>query len=153
MQHIEIDIIGAETPDASLERTREKTFDDLVCLHLGDDKHTVALTGNRAAKQFLGSAAFAVISRRVDDRHAERDAGAQRLFLNGQGMAALGERPGALTERGDDRATGKFYGTGFGLRFRSRKISRWHDRPGARAIGKFYGTRFRLRFRSRKISR
>ena len=51
------------------------------CVHFGDQKYAIALTGDHAADQLLG-AAVAIHFRRVDQRHPERKAGAQRFFLN-----------------------------------------------------------------------
>src|ERR1700704_4827161 len=118
MQQIEIETVGAETSQARLASTRDARSGHLVGLHLGDEEYTVALTGNHATNQFLG-AAVAVVSRRIDQRHAERNACAQRLFLDGWRMPFLTEVPAALTERRDGRAVRKLYGTRSSIRRRA----------------------------------
>src|SRR5438132_10716189 len=121
MQQIEIEMVGAETSQARLASTRDAPSRQLVGLHLGDQEYTVALTGKHATNQFLG-AAVAVISRRIDQRHPERNAYAQRLFFNSWRMPSQSEMRGALTERRDGSAVWKLYGT--------------RSRLGRRACGK-----------------
>src|ERR1700724_260917 len=98
MQQIEIKILGAETSEARRASTRDAVARHLIALHLGDQEYAVALTGNHVTNELLG-AAVAVISRRVDQRHAERNACAQRLFLDSWRMPSLTEVPAALTDR------------------------------------------------------
>src|SRR5256885_14368322 len=102
MQQIEIEMVGAETSEARLASTRDAISRHLVGLHLGDQEYTVAPTGNHVTNELLG-AAVAVVSRRIDQRHAERNACAQRLFLDSLRMPSLTEVPAALTERRDGR--------------------------------------------------
>src|SRR5205807_4317666 len=71
----------ARACQARLASTRDAISRLLVGLHLGDQEYAVALTGRHATNELLG-AAVAVITRRIDQRHAERNACAQRLFLN-----------------------------------------------------------------------
>ena len=115
MQQIEIQMFGAETSEARRAGTRDAIAGHLIALHLGDEEYAVALTGNDVTNEFLG-AAVAVVSRRIDQRHAERDAGAQRLFLDSWRMPSLTEVPAALTERRDGGAVWKLYGTRSRLR-------------------------------------
>src|ERR1700756_2929595 len=103
MQQIEIEMVGAETSEAPLGTTRDAISRHFIGLHLGDQEYTVALTGNRVTDELLG-AAVSVISRRIDQCHAERNACPERLFLHSQGMPPLTEMPAALTERRDGRA-------------------------------------------------
>src|SRR5262249_12289442 len=70
---------------------------------LGDQEDTVALTGNRAADELLGAVDF----RRVDQRHAERDACAQRFLFNGLRMSSLSKTRGPLSQGRDDGAIRK----------------------------------------------
>ena len=72
--------------------------DDFIALHLGDQEDTVALALEHVSKELLG-AAVAVVSRGVDQRHAERDARAQRLFLDIRRMSSLAQMPATLPER------------------------------------------------------
>src|SRR6266481_9411424 len=118
MQQIEIEMVGSETSQARLASTCDAISRHLVGLHLGDQEYAVALTGNHMTKELLG-AAVAVVSRRIDQRHAERNACAQRLFLDSCRMPSLTEVPAALTERRDGRAVWKLYGTRSGLRRRA----------------------------------
>src|SRR3989440_12857587 len=115
MQQIEIEMVGAETSQARLASTRDAISRHLVGLHLGDQEYTVALTGNHVTNQFLG-AAVGVTSRRIDQRHAERNAWAQRLFFNSRRMSSQSEMRGALTERRDGGAVWSLYGTRWSLR-------------------------------------
>src|ERR1700686_986148 len=110
MQQVEIQILAAETGEARRASTRDATGRHFIALHLGDQEYAVALTGNRVTKELLG-AAVAVVSRRIDQRHAERNACAQRLFLDSWRMPCLTEVPAALTERRDGRAVWKLYFT------------------------------------------
>ena len=61
------------------------------------------------AYQFL-RAAVSVISRRVDQRHAERNACAQCLFFKSRQMSALAEMRGALTDSRDNGAVRQLHG-------------------------------------------
>src|SRR5262249_38998722 len=69
-----------------------------------------ALIDNRTTDELLREA-VAVISRRVDQRHAERDAGAYRFFFDRLRMLSLREMPGALAERWNSGTVWKPYGT------------------------------------------
>jgi hypothetical protein len=42
----------------------------LIALHLGDQEYALALTGKHVTKELLG-AAVAVVSRRIEQGHAE----------------------------------------------------------------------------------
>src|ERR1700693_4307648 len=118
MQQIEIQILAAETSEARRASTRDAIARHLIALHLGDQEYAVALTGNHVINELLG-AAVAVVSRRVDQRHAERNAGAQRLFLDSQRMPPLDEVPAALSDGGDGSAVRQLYGTRSRLRRRT----------------------------------
>src|SRR4029077_6557296 len=118
MQQIEIQILGAETSEACRASTRDAIAGDLIALHLGDQEYALALTGNHVTDELLGAAA-AVVSRRIDQRHAERNACAQRLVLNSWRMPSLTEVPAALTERRNGSAVWKLYGTRSRLRRRA----------------------------------
>src|ERR1700694_6263448 len=98
MQQIEIQMLAAETGEARRTSTPDAIARHLIALHLGDQEYAVALTGNHVTNELLG-AAVAVVSRRIDQRHAERNACAQRLFLDSWRMPSLTEVPAALTER------------------------------------------------------
>ena len=110
MQQIEIQMFAAESSEARRASTRDAIARHLIAFHLGDEEYAVALTGNHATDELLG-AAVAVVSRRIDQCHAERNACAQRLFLDGQRMPPLTQVPAALTERRDGNAAWKLYGT------------------------------------------
>jgi hypothetical protein len=53
--------------------------------------------------------AFAVTFRRVDQRHAKRNACAQCFFFNSRSTSSLPNMPRALTEDGSNDAVAKFY--------------------------------------------
>src|SRR5262249_41663497 len=78
-------------------------------------------------------AAAAVEFRRVDQRHAERKARAQRLFLLRLRTPSLSEPRGALTERRDDSAVAEFHGSARSARGRlgPRRRSRHRRAHGA----------------------
>src|SRR3981081_1124675 len=118
MQQIEIQMLAAETSEARRASTRDAIARHLIALHLGHQEYAVALTGNHVTNELLG-AAVAVVSRRIDQRHAERNACAQRLFLDGWRMPFLTEVPTALAERRDGRAVRKLYGTRSSIRRRA----------------------------------
>src|ERR1700756_443249 len=106
MQQIEIQMLAAEPSETRRASTRDAIARHLIALHLGDQEYAVALTGNHVTEESLG-AAVAVVSRRIEQRHAERNPGAQRLFLDRRRMPSLTEVCAALTERRDGRAVWK----------------------------------------------
>src|SRR5215469_16374376 len=108
MQQVEIEMISAETAEARVASLRDAVSHHVIGPHFGDQEYAVALTGDHVADQFLG-AAVAVHLRRVDQRHAERKAGAQRLFLSGLRMPSLRETRRALAERRDNFPIGELY--------------------------------------------
>jgi len=118
MQQIEIEMVGAETSEARRAGTGDAISRHFIGLHLGDQEYTVALTGNGVTDELLG-AAISVISRRIDQRQAERSAGVHRFFFNSWRMPSLSQMPGALSERRDGGAVWKPYGTSCGLRCRA----------------------------------
>src|SRR5215831_13437338 len=67
------------------------------------DALPISLTGNRTADKFLGP----VQLRRVDQRHPEGKACAQRFFLSGLRVSPLSKTPRPLTESRDDGAIAK----------------------------------------------
>ena len=97
VQQIEIEMISAETGEARLASTRHAVSGRVIGRHFGDQEYAVALTGNHVSDQFLG-AAVAVYLRRVDQRHPERKACAQRFFLNSFRMSSLPETRRALAQ-------------------------------------------------------
>ena len=87
-------MIRAETGKARLTRARDAVSRHMSLPDLGDQEHTIALTGNRTANKLLGP----VQLRRVDQRHPEGKAGAQRFFFSGRRMFFLSKTPRALAE-------------------------------------------------------
>jgi len=65
------------------------------------------LTGDRAADQFFGVAA-GIAFRCVDQRHAERNASAQRFLFNRRWVPSFPKMPRALAKCCDDGAVGEF---------------------------------------------
>src|ERR1039457_422601 len=118
MQQIEIQMFTAEPREARRASTRDAIARHLIALHLRDQEHAVALTGNHVTNELLG-AAIAVVSRRIDQRHAERNACAQRLFLDSCRMPSLTEVPATLTEGRDGSAVRKLYGARSRIRRRA----------------------------------
>src|SRR6202049_1632147 len=118
MQQIEIQMFAAEPSESRRASTRDAIARHLIALHLGDEEYAIALTGNDVTKELLG-AAVAVVSRRIDQCHAERNACAQRLFLDSWRMSSLAEVRAALTEWRDGRAVWKLYDTRSRLRRRA----------------------------------
>src|SRR6516225_3178373 len=111
MQQVEIEMISAETAEARVASLRDAVSRHVIGPHFRDQEYAVALTGNHAADQFLGSA-VAVYLRRVDQRNPERKAGAQRFFLSGFRMSPLREIFRALAERRDNCSIMKLYHRG-----------------------------------------
>ena len=107
VQQVEIEMISAETGEARLASPRDAVSRHVSGPHFGDQEYAVALTGNHAADQFLG-AAVAVHLRRVDQRHAERKARAQRFFLSGFRMSSLREMPEPWPSAGTMVPSGNF---------------------------------------------
>src|SRR4029077_17700182 len=101
-------MISTETSEASVTSTRHGISGHLIGFHLGNHEGTVTLTGNHAFNQFLRTA-LTVISRCVDQRHAERKARSQRIFFFGCRMPSLPEMPRALAQCRDNSAGGKFH--------------------------------------------
>src|ERR1700730_8542200 len=112
-------MIRAETGEARLASPRDAFSLHVIWRHFGDQENAGALTGNRPADEFLG-AAVAIRLRRIDQRHPERNARAQRFFLNGFRMSPLREPPRALTERRDDCSVAELYRTSCSVRSRAR---------------------------------
>src|SRR5215469_5343610 len=94
-------MISAETAEARVASPRDAVSHHVIGPHFGDQEYAVALTGNHASDQCLGSA-VAVDLRSVDQRHPERKTGAQRFFLSGFRMSPLRETGRALAERRDN---------------------------------------------------
>src|SRR6516164_8194675 len=108
MQQVEIEMISAETAEARVASLRDAVSHNVIGPHFGDQEYAVALTGNHASDQFLGSA-VAVYLRRVDQCHPERKAGAQRFLLSGVRTSPLGETCRALAERRNNSSIIKLY--------------------------------------------
>jgi hypothetical protein len=114
MQQIEIQMVSAETREACVTSTGDAVSGHVTGLHLGDQEDTIPLTGHHMTQELLG-AATSVISRRIDQRHAERKACSHGFFLDRYGPSPLSQVPGALTDRGDSSSIWKFYGPPRGL--------------------------------------
>ena len=118
MQQVEVEMVGAEASEACLASTGDAVSRHLTGLHLRDQEDPVALTGNHLADKLLG-ATVSVISRRIEQSHAERNAGMYRLRFDRRRMSSLPEVPGTLTQSRDGSAVWKPYGTPRGLRCRA----------------------------------
>src|SRR6516165_1856554 len=109
VREVKIEVFSPETGKARLASAHNGVSCRHV-IHFGDQEYAVALTGNRAADQFLG-AAVAVPLRRVNQRHTEGKPCAQRFLLNSCRMSPLAEMPRALSYRRNNGAVGELYGT------------------------------------------
>src|SRR6516225_12017268 len=95
VREVKFEVFSPETGEARLASAR----DGISCrhvIHFGDQEYAVALTGNRAADQFLG-ATVAVPLRRVNQCHTEGKPCAQRFLLDSCRMPSLAEMPRALS--------------------------------------------------------
>jgi hypothetical protein len=107
-------MIGAEAAQARLASPGDTLSRHFVGLDLRDQKYAVPLAGEGLTQKLFG-AAIAVVSRRVDQRHPERNARAHRFFFNCWWVSTLSEMPRALPDRWDGVAVWESYGVGFGL--------------------------------------
>src|SRR5215831_149554 len=103
VQKVEIEMIYSETGKARLARARDAVSRHVSLPDFGDQENTISLTGNRTADKFLGP----VQLRRVDQRHPEGKACAQRFFFSGLRVSPLSKTPRPLTESRDDGAIAK----------------------------------------------
>jgi hypothetical protein len=76
----------------------------------GHQKNAIALAGNSAANEFFRT----VHLRRIDQRHPERKAGAQRLLFLGLRTSSLSKIGRALAQSRYDGAIAKFHCPIFG---------------------------------------
>src|SRR5262249_17039446 len=95
---IEIEIISTETSEARLTSARDAVSRHVAGPHLRYQEYAIALTSDHAADEFLGAVHF----RRVDQRHSERKACAQRFFFLGLRLSPLCRPPRALAKCGDN---------------------------------------------------
>src|SRR5271166_1515394 len=102
MQQVEIKMISAEASDACLTSACDAVSRHVTGRHLGDQEYLIAPTSDDASNQFFGAIRF----RRVDQRHAKRNARAQRFFFLSLRMSSLCETCKALAQHRDDRAIG-----------------------------------------------
>jgi hypothetical protein len=105
VQQIEIEIVGAEAFEACLASARHAVARHVVLPHLGHQENAIALAGDRAANEFLGTVDFC----RVDHRHSERKASAQRFLFLSLRAFSLSEARRALTQGRHDSAVAKLY--------------------------------------------
>src|SRR5580693_1836780 len=118
VQQIEIQVPGAEASEARRASTCDAIAGDFVGLHLGNQEYAVALIGNHALEELLG-AATAIVSRRIEQCHAERNPRAKRLFLDIDRMPSLTEVPATLSKRRNGSAARKLHGARGRLRRRA----------------------------------
>src|SRR6185437_7625796 len=107
VQQIEIQVVGAKALEAGGARTRDAIPGHLVGLNLGDQEDPFALTGQHVTDELLRAAA-AVVSRGIQQSHAERHAGAQRSFLQRGRMLSIPQMPAALSSAGSVLPSGSF---------------------------------------------
>ena len=107
-------MVSAKASEARLASAGHAVSSHFMRLYFGDQEDTVALTGNHVTQKLL-RAATPVISRRIDQRHAERHACSHSLFFDSFRMFSLSQMPRALTDRADNSSVWKFYGPPRGL--------------------------------------
>ncbi len=105
MQEVEIEMVGAEAFEARLASARDAVSRHVVGPHFGHEENAIALAGDRTTNEFLGAVNF----RRVDHRHSERKARAQRFFFIGLRAFSLSKTRGALAQGRDDRSVAKLH--------------------------------------------
>src|SRR5579872_5873036 len=102
-------MIGAKTSETGVASTRDAIIRHLIGLHLRHQEYTVAPSGEHTAEELLRSA-VAIISRRIEQVHSERNTCLQCRFFNRQWMSSLTEMPTALAQRCNGGAFRKFHG-------------------------------------------
>src|SRR5262245_9546749 len=100
-------MVSTKAFEARLASARDAVSRYVVRPHLGNQEHAIALTGDRAANEFLGAVNF----RRVDHCHPEGKAGAYRLLFLSLRASSLSETRRALPQGRDDNAVAKLHRT------------------------------------------
>ena len=90
MQQIQIEVIGAEAREACRTGAGNAVSRHLVGLDLRNEVDPLARACDHMAQELLG-AAVAIIAGGIEQRHAERKAGAHRLLLVCIGMPSLAQ--------------------------------------------------------------
>ena len=131
MQQVEIQMISTETSKTRVASPGHAVSTHVMGLYLGDQEDTVALTGNHVTEELL-RAATPIISRRIDQRHAERKSRSHGFCFDRFRMSSLSQMPGALTDRRNSSSIWKFYSPPCAL---CRRV-RGRDNPSASLYGK-----------------
>jgi len=97
VQEVEVYMIGAEALQARFAGGDRAAAARVVGQHLADEVHRVALSSDRLADHGFGTA-IGIHFRRIDERHAEIDAGAQTVRLFGHRGIAFAHVPGSEPE-------------------------------------------------------
>lgn len=106
VQQVELDMVGAEALEAGFTGGDRAGAAGIVGQDLADKEHLVAPSFDRFTDDFLGTA-IGIHFRRVDDGHAEIEAGAQACGLLGHRRLAFAHMPGTEAERRDLSSAGK----------------------------------------------
>src|SRR5215813_10733711 len=130
VQQIEIEIISAETSEARLTSARDAVSRHVAGPHLRYQEYAIALTSDHAADEFLGAVHF----RRVDQRHPERKACAQRFFFISLRMSSLSETRRALAQCWDNSAVAKLHRPSCSIKGRCGRRSQKRTQRHAKSI-------------------
>src|ERR1700722_4822921 len=106
VQEIEVDLVDAETPETAFAGRNGASPRCMVRQHLADQEQPVATPTDRLPDQFL-AATVRIHLRRIDQRHPEIDAEAQRRDLVRSPPRIFPHVPSPLPERGYASAGGK----------------------------------------------
>src|SRR6516162_2185040 len=112
-------VVRAEPSEAPLASAADPRRIGMRGQHLRHNEDVVALADNNPANHFLGEA-ITVGLRGIDQRQAERDPEAHRLFLGLDRMSHLAQMPRALPKRRNERTVPEADGPGRGSRSRIR---------------------------------
>ena len=98
MQQVKVEVVGPKAGEAPLASSFNSVSGHMSRPDFGNQEYMFTLTRNDATDQFL-CVAISVNLRRINQGHAERNAFAQRFFLNGFRMSSLAQTRRTLAER------------------------------------------------------
>ena len=110
MQQIKVEIVGPKAGKACLTGPLNSVSCHMSRPDFGNQEYVFTLTRNNVTDQFL-RVAISVNLRRVNQGHAQRNAFAQRFFLNRFRMSSLAQTRRTLTECRDDDSVVEFHGS------------------------------------------
>jgi hypothetical protein len=110
MQQVKVEIVGPKARETPLASSFNSVPCNMSRPNFGNQEYVFAPTRNDVSDQFL-CVAISVNLRRINQRHAQRNAFAQRFFLNRSRMSSLAQTRRTLTERRDDGSVVEFHGS------------------------------------------